>query len=441
MTEDAWHGMRRGAERVLHAPRPRSAALLLGLLVALVVAAGAWAVIARVDVVAQAEGRILPDRRVQPVHATRQGRIDAVRVGEGEHVARGEVLLTVDREAAVAQRDRLVAELRDAKARRLRLVALLMEQAGLPPTPEDWRVEPEPPQLRAQAAFLATQQRVHAAAARELEAEHRRATAAEAVVEAELEAARGRLPYAERALERMRALQQDGFVPLAEVEDADLEVRAQRDELPALEVRLASRRAERQEIEASLAHHELEWTRRNREEEIDARQRVHTLREQLREAEVEVHRRTVRAPLDGKVVDRSVAGPGQFVGPGDDVLRIVPEEAPLEVEAFVRNRDIGHVRKGQGVSVKIETFEFTRYGSLPGRIVELARDASEHEELGPAYRTIIALERDWVRVDGERRRLLPGMAATVDLELGRRRVADYVLEPLLRYRDESLRER
>jgi hemolysin D len=120
---------------------------------------------------------------------------------------------------------------------------------------------------------------------------------------------------------------------------------------------------------------------------------------------------------------------------------IVPGDNPLEVEAFVENKDIGFVQAGQAAEVKIETFPFTRYGTLRGRVIQVSGDAIQDEKRGLVYAARVKLEQATLRVDGKTVNLTPGMAVTVEIKTGKRRVVEYFLSPLLQYRDESLRER
>jgi hemolysin D len=126
---------------------------------------------------------------------------------------------------------------------------------------------------------------------------------------------------------------------------------------------------------------------------------------------------------------------------GQQLMVIVPVGGGLEVEAWVDNKDAGFVRVGQPVALKIETFPFTRYGTVPGSVAAISADAMSVERVGLVYLARIALERDAVDVDGEMIALAPGMSAAAEIQIGRRRVIEYFLSPLLRRSYEALRER
>jgi hemolysin D len=144
--------------------------------------------------------------------------------------------------------------------------------------------------------------------------------------------------------------------------------------------------------------------------------------------------------VDGVVQQLAVHTVGGVVTPGQQLMVVVPREARLEVEAWLENKDIGFVRPGQPVEIKVETFPFTRYGTLAGQVTSLSGDAVSVERLGLVYAARVSLERSVVRVDDRDVALAPGMAVTVEIMIGRRRALDFFLSPLLRRTQEAFRE-
>lgn len=127
--------------------------------------------------------------------------------------------------------------------------------------------------------------------------------------------------------------------------------------------------------------------------------------------------------------------------PAQSLMVIVPADQPVEVEAMLENKDVGFVHVGQVVTVKVETFTFTRYGTIEGEIINVSNDAIEDQKLGLIYSSRIRLKSDHVQVNGRRVALSPGMRVTAEIKTDQRRVIDYFLSPLTRSLDESLRER
>jgi len=147
------------------------------------------------------------------------------------------------------------------------------------------------------------------------------------------------------------------------------------------------------------------------------------------------------APLDGEVQQLAVHTVGGVVTPAQQLLVVVPYEHQLEVEAMVENKDIGFVKRGQPVEVKVETFPFTRYGLIGGRIVSISNDAVQLEKGGLVYPARIALARSVIQVEGQPVKLAPGMAVTAEIKTGTRRLIEFFLSPLLKSVQETARER
>jgi hemolysin D len=122
-------------------------------------------------------------------------------------------------------------------------------------------------------------------------------------------------------------------------------------------------------------------------------------------------------------------------------MEIVPVGEILEVEAFIGNQDIGYVRAGQKAEVKVATFPFTKYGVIEAEVAQVAEDATVDEKQGLIYRTRLALAKSSLMVNGRETPLLPGMAVSAEIATDQRRLIEFFLAPLLRMKDESLRER
>jgi hemolysin D len=147
------------------------------------------------------------------------------------------------------------------------------------------------------------------------------------------------------------------------------------------------------------------------------------------------------APVDGTVQQLAVHTVGGVVTPAQPVMVVVPSDNPLEVEAFVENKDIGFVRPGQAAEVKIETFLYTKYGTIPATVSSVSHDAINDEKRGLIYSARVKLAESTIIVDGTEVNLTPGMVVSVEVKTGKRRIIEYFLSPLIQHTRESLRER
>jgi hemolysin D len=236
-------------------------------------------------------------------------------------------------------------------------------------------------------------------------------------------------------------LAREGYVArLAYVEVQQLlieqegELASQRERYVEATAAIASLREQRRQVEQEFRRVALDRL-------TEVTTRASSLGQELAKAERRDQLHRLTAPIDGVVQQLAVNTVGGVVTPAQTLMVIVPADSRVEIEAQVLNRDAGFVRPGQEAEVKVETFLFTKYGLVPGRVTHVATDATHDERLGLVYVTQVALARAFMNVDGARVPLAPGMAVTAEIKTDQRRVIEYLLSPLLRYRQESLRER
>ncbi len=209
----------------------------------------------------------------------------------------------------------------------------------------------------------------------------------------------------------------------------------------------------------SQAQSKAEFQRTLYGELVEAQRKAAGLREDVIKATQRTELQLLTSPVDGVVQQLAVHTVGGVVTPAQSLLVIVPTESNLEIEAMVSNRDIGFIHVGQEAEIKIDTFNFTRYGLLHGHVLSLSPDAivrdgpdkgkapdaegtsSEPKGQELVYAARVSLDRTQMRVDENLVNLSPGMAVTVEIKTGKRAIITYLLSPLLRYRQDSLRER
>jgi hemolysin D len=205
-----------------------------------------------------------------------------------------------------------------------------------------------------------------------------------------------------------------------------------------------------------------EYRRTLSDELAKAEQKANGLAQDLIKAEQKTRLQLLTAPVDGVVQQLAIHTVGGVVTPAQALLVVVPSDSRLEIEAMVSNRDIGFVHPGQEAEIKIDTFNFTRYGLLRGQVLTVSQDAvirdrqqdrSNDRALGTQndtsepkgqelnYSARISLDRAQMRIENRTVNLSPGMAVTVEIKTGSRMILSYLLSPLFRYQQESLRER
>lgn len=420
-------------------PAPRIA---MGLILLFALLALLWAVLGRMDVVASASGKIILDDRSKLVQPMETGTIRAIHVRDGQTVRAGETLIELDSTDAQADIERLGGDLQSARIEAFRNRMLLAAQAQAS-TPDFGELPEGLDAGRAAGELTLVQARYEAytSSLDQIDAEIARREAERRTTLALVEKLRHTLPIVRQREADYRNLREQSFVSkhgYLELEQARIE---QERELIAQQEKLSEILASRVEAEQQKAHlvaqTRQEWLDRMRESE----DRAETFAQELVKAQNRGRLQRLVAPADGVVQQLAVHTVGGVVTPAQPLMVIVPQDHPLEVEAFVPNKDIGFVRQGQNVEVKVETFAFTKYGTIDGEVVHVSSDAIQDEKLGLIFAARVRLGDNRIVVDGRPVRLSPGMAVTVEIKTGSRRVIEYFLGPLLQYADESLRER
>ncbi len=420
-------------------PAPRIA---MALILAFAFIALLWAVSGRIDIVATAAGRLIPDDHSKVVQPRETAVVRAIHVREGERVEKGELLIELDQTEAHADVTRLGDELLTARLEAARARAMLIGlEAGRPPAlPENIHAH-DRVRLAAERRMLDSEYAAFAARLHQIEAEIARREA-EARATGEIVAKLIQtVPMAQQRARDYRDLMDRHFVSKhgwLEREQAAIE---QEQDLAAQQAKLAELGAALLEGKRQRAALIAETRRQSQAILHEAERKQTALTQERVKAENRSQLMRLTAPVEGTIQQLAVHTVGGVVTPAQPLMVIVPRDHPLEVEALVQNKDIGFVHPGQTAQVKVETFLFTKYGTLTGTVTQVSSDAIRDERLGLVYVARVKLDRTTLVVEGRSVNLSPGMAVTVEIKTGKRRVIEYFLSPLLQYSDESLRER
>jgi hemolysin D len=423
-----------------------------------------WAVFGRVDIIATASGKIVPTGRTKTIQPLETGTVSAIHVQDGDPVRAGQILIELDRTVTQAERrhvaqDLVASELDVARLATLRdgfATKTIPPELAVPPGASQADVTRTKSSMRAQAA---EQLAKLASIDRQIEqklAEAQSITATIAKIDASL-------PLVEQgATIRRKAMEIQYGNQIAWL-DAQTRLVEQQNERIVQQRKIVEVTAARQALEQQI-----EQTRAAFEHQIlndlsDAEKKVAELSQDLVKAERKTGEQILRSPIEGTVQQLAMHTVGGVVTPAQQLMIIVPADSHLEAEAMISNRDIGFVSAGQQAEVKIDTFNFTRYGLLRGKVVSVSQDAivrdkpnaksgaskpggalsdsSEPEGQELLYSARIALEDTQMQIEDKLVNLAPGMAVTVEIKTGTRRLIEFLMSPLLRYRHESLRER
>ncbi|MBL8575749.1 MAG: HlyD family type I secretion periplasmic adaptor subunit [Mesorhizobium sp.] len=396
-----------------------------------------WASVARIDQMASGVGRVIPSSQVQVVQSLEPGIVAEILVSEGDRVESGQNLVRID-DTGVASK---LGELRQqqlalaAELDRLNAQASGAKEYGPPPTRQP---DAEPYYRDQQAIFLADRRKLaETILIRQQQLVQRRQNLLEAEATAAKQA--DALKLAERELELTRALFERKAVPELEF------LRIQRD-VAELRGGLEIWKAQKLRLEAEVAEAEAQIEAETSAflAEVQARiskvnAEMSVVNESLRAADDRVRRAMLKSPVAGVVNALNVVTIGEVIAAGANVAEVVPVDDTLLVETRVRPQDVAFIHPGADATVRLSAYDYTKFGTLKGRVERISADTITDESGETFYQVIVSTDT----TDGElpqEMRVIPGMVATVDISNGERTVLEYLLKPVLKIRDQALRE-
>lgn len=409
-----------------------------------------WALVGRLDVVASAEGRLVPQTYVKIVQPADAGVVQEILVSEGQSVQAGQVLMRLDPQLMQADSRTLAHEL---SMRRLQLKRI---DAELTDTP--LHAEPADPsdaygqvlqQLQArQQAYrdaLAMEQATHEKASHDLEAARQELLKLQQTLST----------YGRSAMAYDRLGIEGFYSPLA-VEEKRREWVEKQQDLRSQEALVAAASSSLEASKRKLAQITSTYRSDLHNERLEAQNQLRRLEQEVRKLDHKTGWLALKAPQAGVIKDLATHTVGTVVSAGTVLMSLVPHDEPLQAEVYVKNEDAGFVREGQAVKVKVAAYPFQKYGMLDGTVQHLGPDALDPGQqaagqaaisraadaaVTPRYKALVSLQRQQLEMEGQAMPLSPGMQVVGEVHLGARTVMEYLLSPVQKAWHEAGRER
>lgn len=428
----------------------------------------AWSYFGHLDIYATASGKVQPNGGSKVVQPLSPGRVIAMHVENGSHVKAGDILIELDPTETSADRKALALELQATKAeiarRRVAIEIASDDALSIRPIPFEDGISNV---VRSREEGVLAADVAHLASTRDsLKAELAESIARYDRMQMTVEARNKLLSVLKERVDARNAIDVQGGGYRAKVIDALQEYEREKTNLASDEGQLIEVAANKNSVKAKIEGAVAEFIDEQTSKLAEAQRKRDGLEQDLVKATVKEAQTRLTAPISGMVQQLAVTTVGQVVSSGQALMTIVPDDTPIEVEAMILNRDIGFVKVGQPVTIKIDAFPFTRYGTLDGTVSTISRDGVDQKTAANlsdaasltrpqgasaasnaataetlAFPARIALLRETIDVDGRQVHLRPGMAVTVEVKTGQRRAIDYVLSPLREIKSASLQER
>jgi len=449
------------ALEIIETPASPVGRAIAGTIILFFVGAIVWASLGQVDIIATASGRVIPNGKTKLIQPFETGVVRQVLVEDGQTVQAGDVLVELDATTNAADEARLTHDLIQDRLDLARLNALLAnDQAGfvVPDGADAAQLETTRRQMQEQAAEQAAKLAGLDKQIAQKQAEGRESSATIAKIDAMLPMLRGQRDIREQLLDNEFGSKYLYLQSQQSVVEQEHQLVVETHHRAGVEGALGA-------LERQRAQTEAEYRKGLFGDLSKAETSANEHRQELAKAAEKRALQMMTAPVDGTVQQLMVHTVGGVVTPAQQLMVIVPKSTQLEVEATMLNKDVGFVRAGQEVEVKVETFTFTRYGLLHGTVesvsrdvvapdqnsadarngkttdAEIPKDEQERQSRQPAYIALISVAETGIETEDGWRALEPGMAVTAEIKTGQRRVIEYLMSPLLRYKQDAMKER
>lgn len=401
-----------------------------------------WATVGEVDIVSVAMGKIVPSSRVKIIQPLETGIVRAIYVKEGDSVKAGDILVELDPTLTDADQMQTRDQQLALKLDRARLLTLLDKVDGKEMKNHFAELsEATTSQIKLQQDRINNQLNEYYANGEALKDEKRQRQAERGGINDRIQQLDATIPLITERAKSLQDLLKDNMVPRVQW----LELEQQR--IEQVQERNVQKNNSRM-VDSAIANinqrqaaQKAEFEKTLLTELSDVENKITAFDQEMVKADKRVTLQSLRSPVSGNVHQLAIHTIGGVVTPAQELMHIIPYDDPVEVEAWLSNKDIGFVHEGQEAEIKVETFPFTKYGLVHGEILNVSNDATPDEKLGLVYAMRVKIDKTTMQVKDKIVNLTPGMAVTVEANLGKRRLIEFLLSPLLRYKDESVRER
>lgn len=426
-------------EKPLH-PLPH---VILWLIISFFLLALLWAFTGKVEIIATAGGKVIPGGKSKIIQPDETAIVSHIMVADGQFVHQGDALISLDDNIIQAEIKRIHSELISAITDKLRADILLAAiQAGKMPDIADYFPEElNSDQQEDARRWTDGQYQEFTSRIAQINAEIARTQAEETEAVSQMNKLITLMPITNQLTHDYQGLAQKHYLSRHDYLRQEQQRLDSQQQLVVQQAHVATLKAAQQQAQSQKQALIAQYTKSMLDLQQQAQSRITTQTMEQQKAREQLRRMTLRTPVNGTVQQLAIHTVGGVVTAAQPLMVIVPENDPVVVEALVENQDIGFIQPGLPVAVKVETFNYTKYGLVQGVVRSISRDAIDDQKKGLVYSVIIELNEKTIQSGDRVLELTPGMAVRAEIKTDQQRVIDYFLSPLKVYVSESLRER
>lgn len=404
---------------------------LLWIIIAIIFLGVLWLYLAKVDVVVSARGKVIPYGEIKTLQPVETGVISKLLVKEGEFVHKGQLLVEIDPSVTETNLNSKIKNLELLELEIARISALIKNR--------DFLVD----KSKVDKDLLSTQNLIYKTAKKGYEQQlalvkQQKLQVLEQIKSAKIDVGRLRQHSDNAKRKEKELLEVIDIIAKSEYDKAHKETIEYEEQIRMKEHDILQLKEKLNELKQQELLITQEFRNKLLEELTKKRKEATLLKVEIESIKFQKAKQSITSPVDGYVSKLLVHTIGGVVTPAEKLILIVPKDAPLIIKATVLNKDIGFVKNGMKSELKIDTFDFQKYGLIDATVMHISDDAIEDEKLGPVYEVYLKPEKNYLMVKGEKVYLSSGMSVTAELKVGQRRVINFFLYPLIKYLDEGM---
>ncbi len=423
---------------VTETPPSHAARLLMYIIMLMFTVLILWSVIGKIDIIATATGKLMPASNIKTIQTLTDSEIEEIYVQEGQYVKEGQDLIKFNQTEVLANINRIENEIKALEISVARLQALLTDN------PEENFIYDETIDeylIRMHSGLLKSQMTEKSAKIEVLNGQIAKAEKEKDTIQADLQRIEKLLPSVQERIEKKKILVDKKLLARLTFLEQEEELTNLQEQRNVQVKKMAETEANIESLKKELRQYLAEFDKNLMQELTDDREKLASYQQELIKYEEALKRTVVKAPLSGYVQQLVYHTKGGVVETAKPIMNLVPEDYKLEADVMILNKDIGFVRPEQDVEIKIDSFPFTKYGTIKGKVRNISGDAVQDEKLGLVFNARLSLLDNKIKADGQFIQLKPGMSVTAEIKTGKRRVIEYLLSPVMKYLNESMRER
>lgn len=391
-----------------------------------------WLAIGKVDIVVNARGIVIPDGESKIIQPLESGLVKEIFIKEGDFVEKGQILIAVDSVVTDAQLENVSKNLKQSKMEAARLAS---SGSG-----SSFNIKTDDKDMM---DILQTQQKLYrenfVALESEVGAKRQEIYQLKNQIDSAMAQKRDYESQYRSAQDRERRLKKViDVIAYNDYQQAQDRTNSLKESIIRINAEIGKLKAQQVQLQDEIVKIRADFKAQNLNMLASTQKQINELGASKKQIEFNNKNQKIVAPCDGYVDKLFIHTIGGVITPAQELIALTPTDKPLIIKAQVINRDVGFIRIGMPVSIKVDTFDFQKYGILHGTVKSISQNSIKDEKLGDIYEVYIIPEENTLNVEGKEQRISTGMTLNAEIEIGQRRIIEFFIYPLIKYLDEGI---